>query len=419
MLETIREYAAERLDASGEAAPTRKAHAAYFLVLAEEAASAFNRGREPEWLERVRTEEANFRAALDWLIATDDAAWGLRTAQGLFHFWELGESFSEGRRRFEQLLALPSAGELTELRAKGLFSAGVLAAGQRDRARGIDYHRRCLELYRWLGDRHGQAVALNGLGIQLTEQERYGEARTCYDEALELWEELGESHGAAASLSNFAFVLRNQGEPERSRRLYRDAAAMFERLGDPVGAAWETSHEADVVRDQAARDRAPRNGDGAWSEAVRLYRRALERFRELQEPWGIGSTLADLGRLAQQAGRLDEAEASYREALAQFARVGHQRGVARVLEALATLAGDRGDDARVLWLAGAAGRLRERLGRPPGDRDVEAALDAAVARARERLGGPAAEAAWDRGRGRSLDGLVETLCAGDAGGLQA
>lgn len=399
MLETVREYAAEHLRAHGEPERTRKAHAAYFLVLAEEAGTSFDRGYGSEWLERFRAEEANFRAALDWLIANDHAAWGFRMAQGLFHFWELGESFSEGRRRFDELLALPSARALPRARANALFGAGVLAASQRDHACGVEHHRRALDLYRELDDPRGQAVVLNGLGIQFTDLRRYDEARACYDEALGLWEDLGESHGAAASLSNFAYVLRNQGELARSRELYQDAAAMFERLGDPAGAAWETSHEADVARAQNR------------PEAARLYRRALERFRELEEPWGIGSTLVDLGRLAQEEGRPDEAGASYREALGNFSRVGHQRGVARVLEALATLAAQREDHPRVLWLAGAAERLRERLGRPPTDPDLERALDAAVAEAYERTGVVEGEAARRRGREQPLEELVQTLTA--------
>ena len=310
LLETIREYAAQHLEHAGEQAPTRRAHAAYFLVLAEEAGAAFAEGRGPEWLDRFRAEAANFRAALDWLIATDDATWGMRMAQGLFPFWEQGESFSEGRRRYERLLALPSASEPTALgapldaplKARAVFNAGVLAAGQGDRARGVDLHRQCLELYRHVGDRRGQAVALNGLGVQLTGLGRYSEARACYEESMELWEELGESHGAAAALSNFAFVLRNQGELERSRRLYRQAAAMFERLGDPVGAAWEISHEADVVLDR--RHRAGGDASGR-EEAGQLYRAALERFRTHEQPWGIGSALMDLGALAQESGELE------------------------------------------------------------------------------------------------------------------
>lgn len=416
MLETIREYAAERLSECDELSPTRQAHAAYFLVLAEEAESAFNESRDSGWLERFRSEESNFRAALDWLIEIDNAEWGLRMAQGLFHFWELGESISEGRRRYDQLLALPSARELTELRAKGQFTAGVLAGGQGDYDRARELHRQSLELFRRLGDRWGQAVALNGLGILLTDQARYEEARACYDEAVELWENLGESHGAAASFSNFGYVLRKQGELERSRRLYQEAAAMFERLDDPVGAAWETSHEADVVRAQAAR-----SGDDPSSgirglhrrEAAQLYRRALEKFRELDEPWGVASTLVDLGGLAQESGDLEDAGASYREALETFARVGHKRGVARVLEVLATLAGNRGEHRRVVWLAGAADKLRERLGRPPSDPDLEVALKSAVSRARDRLGAEDADDAWQQGREELLERVVEAICRAD------
>jgi len=414
LLETIREYAAEHLEHWDEVAPTRRAHAAYFLVLAEEAGAAFGEGRGPAWLDRYQAEAANFRAALDWLIETDDATWGMRMAQGLFPFWELGEGLSEGSRRYERLLALPSASEPTTprgpvgvpLRAKAAFNAGVLAAGQGHATRGLELHRQSLEAYRRLGDRRGQAVALNGLGIQLTGLARYDEARACYDEAMELWRELGESHGAAASLSNFAFVLRNQGELERSRRLYRQAAAMFERLGDPVGAAWEISHEADVALDQ--RDR-PEGGAEEREEAAQLYRAALARFREIEEPWGIGSALVDLGALAQEAGDLETADDSYREALEMFCRVGHQRGVARVLEALAVLAGERGDHPEVLRLAGAVERLRERLGRPPSDPGLEKALDVAVAGAYDRVGSVEGENARRGGREQPIERLLETL----------
>jgi hypothetical protein len=157
------------------------------------------------------------------------------------------------------------------------------------------------------------------------------------------------------------------------------------------------SHEADVARDQ---------GD---SEAVRLYRQALDSFRELGEPWGTASTLLDLGALEQRTGELDGAGAHYREALGLFWRVGHRRGVARVLEALATLAAERDEDEEVLRLAGAAEALRERLGRPPSDPQLETSLTTAVAEARRRLDGALAEAAWRRGQEQTVARLVEEI----------
>ena len=109
MLSTIREYALERLAASDDEAATRRSHAAYYLVLAEEGAE--EAAAHPEWLDRFEVEHDNFRAALDYLIKTGDADWGLRLGTALFHFWETREYLTEGRRR-----ASPGCSRWKELR---------------------------------------------------------------------------------------------------------------------------------------------------------------------------------------------------------------------------------------------------------------------------------------------------------------
>src|SRR6266849_3370470 len=97
MLETIREYALEKLEASGEETLTKRAHAAYCLVLAEEEATEQIGAEGAEWLERFASEHDNFRAALEWLTETGDAEWGLRLGTALFRYWEIREYLAEGR----------------------------------------------------------------------------------------------------------------------------------------------------------------------------------------------------------------------------------------------------------------------------------------------------------------------------------
>src|SRR6202165_5776621 len=99
MLETLREYALEKLEASGEEALTKRAHAAYCLVLAEEEATEPSGAEGAEWLERFALEHDNFRAGLEWLTETGDAEWGLRLGAALFRFWEMREYLAEGRGR--------------------------------------------------------------------------------------------------------------------------------------------------------------------------------------------------------------------------------------------------------------------------------------------------------------------------------
>ncbi len=116
MLETIREYALEKLEASGEEALTKRAHAAYCLVLAEEATE--QGGAEgTEWLGRFACEHDNFRAGLEWLTETGDAEWGLRLGAALFRFWEMREYLAEGRGRLGKLLQLAGAAAPTRRRA--------------------------------------------------------------------------------------------------------------------------------------------------------------------------------------------------------------------------------------------------------------------------------------------------------------
>ena len=132
MLETIREYAREKLEASDEDALTRRAHAAYCLVLAEEEATEQGGADRPEWRELLALEHDNLRAGLEWLIETEDAEWGLRLGAALFRFWEAREYLAEGRDSLGKLLKIPGAAAPTKCRERVLFAAGALAAEQGD-----------------------------------------------------------------------------------------------------------------------------------------------------------------------------------------------------------------------------------------------------------------------------------------------
>jgi predicted ATPase len=402
MLETLREYAQEKLAAEGEDEKTRRAHAAYLLVLAEEGAAGIASAQGPDWLKRFATEHDNLRAALDWLIRRKDAEWGLRLGWALFHFWERAEHIIEARRRLGALLELPGVQAFPAARARALFAAGVFAFDQGDVDEGWRLHSQCLEIYRELDDRAGIVVVLVGLGAHYSGRGEYDRARGVLEESLRLWEELGDQAGYARSVSNLAYVARGQGRYDEARALYRQAAAMFEGLGDRSSRAWAADHEGDVAREQ---------GDLDAAEA--LYRGALETFRSLEDPWGIASSLADLGIVARQRGDRESAGRSCREALAGFARLDHRRGIARLLESLACLAAEAHDPTRGLQLAAAAAVLRERIG-APATAGVRADLDRSVEAMRQALGADAARRAWQEGAALSLEGALR-LAEGGTG----
>src|SRR5260370_1839000 len=126
MLETIREYALEKLEASGEETLTKRAHAAYCLVLAEEEATEQIGAERSEWLERFASEHDNFRAALEWLTQTRDAELGLRLGTALFRYWEIREYLAEGRDRLGRLLKLAGAATPTKLRMRARYTRSAL-----------------------------------------------------------------------------------------------------------------------------------------------------------------------------------------------------------------------------------------------------------------------------------------------------
>jgi len=384
MLETIREYALERLAESGEEHSTRRAHAAYCLVLAEEGASGTAQD-ETEWLDRLETEHENIRAALEWLTRTSDSDWGLRLGGALFRFWETREYFKEGRERLAKLLALGTAGAGTKARARALFSAGVLAGGQGDYDGAISLVGQSLEITRELKDQSGQAVSLNAVAVLLRDRGDFEAARPPFEESLALWRSLGDRTAVARSLSNLANLAKVQGDYPRSRSLYEECRSIFRELGDRGGVAWSLNHEGDVAREQ--RDLAT---------ARALYEESLVSFRELDDRWGIAASLADLGNLARDEKDFGKAHSFYEESIRLFQELGHKRGIARVLEAFAGAAVAQSQSERALRLAGAAAALRKTLGAriPAAEQD---ALENRLEPARQALSGQAGAAAWMEG----------------------
>ena len=154
MLETIREYALERLTDSGEQSAARRAHAAYCLVLAEEGNPELNPADRARWLTQCDVEIDNFRFALDWLFQTQDLDWGLRLCVALFRFWDMREHLTEGRARLETVLRL-AGGERSKERARVSHFLGALATAQGDYPAAEHFLEQSLSLYEELGDRVG------------------------------------------------------------------------------------------------------------------------------------------------------------------------------------------------------------------------------------------------------------------------
>jgi len=401
MLNTIREYALERLGESNDGAAVRRAHAAYYLVLAEEGAE--DAVAHPEWLDRFEIEHDNFRVALDYLIKTKETEWGLRLGAALFHFWETREYLTEGRDAIARLLAMEGTAERPKLRARLQFAAAVLAGEQGDYESARQQLEQSLEICLELNDSRGVAVALNALAVNARDRGEMDTASILFERCVAIWRDLGDSADIARALSNLANLTKLRGEYERASLLYDECLTMFRKAGDSAGVAWTLNYQGDV-----ARERADLIAARAFCE------QSLAAFRQLRDGWGIASALSDLAGLSCDQGNDAEARRLYGESIKMFRELGHQRGIARALECLAVSAAAQSNAEQSLHLAGAAAALRQRLGAPLGMAE-QPRLEKALEFARRRLGSAASLTAWMQGWAMPVELAVREALDGDVG----
>jgi tetratricopeptide (TPR) repeat protein len=394
MLETIREYALERLAASGEEPAARRAHAAYCLVLAEEGNPELGSADRSAWLARCDVEIDNFRSALDWLFQTLDLDWALRLCVALFRFWDMREHLTEGRARLETILRLAGDGYSKE-RARVLHFLGALSAAQGDFSAAKHFLQQSLSLYEQLGDQWGIAASLNALAVAARDGGDYSSAQKNFERSLACWRELPDGLATARCLHNLANVVRVRGDYSGAQVALREATSIFEELGDRSGAAWSINQQGDIAREQ-----------GDVAVARDLYQHALKAFRDAGDRWGSARSLADLGYVCCVQADYGAAHAAYREALKLFAELGHRRGLARTLDGLACLALARGFAARALRLAAAAAHLRHTIGAPlPKAEQLN--LDQRLVPAWESLSHEEGTVAWAEGTRMSAEQAIQ------------
>jgi predicted ATPase/class 3 adenylate cyclase len=350
MLETIREYAAEALAASGEAEEVRHRHAAFFTDLAEEAYK-HRFDAEAEWSERLELDHDDLRVALDWLAAKDPHR-ALELAGALGWFWLTHGQLGEGRTRLAVALDTSEASGRT--RARALTALGPLTGRHGDAATGRAQLEEALGLWRALDDRDELATGLDLLGWLLVyDSSDDPGALRAFEQSLELRRELGDAAGETRALVGVAQVLVALGDTERAETLSHE---LLERSdGDP-----RTEHFAYHFLADCALIR------GDTHEAERRYRESL--------------------RAAMPLG--DVFETSFEVQGVAMAAVGN------------------GDPERALRLAGAVEALWESLGTDFHVAFWDALLARNLGAARAQLGARA-DSVWAEGRGLAFDDAVE------------
>jgi predicted ATPase/class 3 adenylate cyclase len=447
LLETVRQYARDRLLEGGEAAAVRDRHLACFLRMAEEVEPHLAGPDQARWFDQLEADHDNMRAALRWSAESMGLDQALRLAGTLARFWDVRGHLTEGRQWLTQILgavetaASGGASPAPLIVAKALTSAGGLAYRQGDDATARSCFERALCLRREVGDTHGIALSFLNLANVEQQQGNYETAAALFDESLGMLREAGDTTGVANCLNNLANVAQERGDYARARSLHAESLALKRQLGDPtniasslnnlgnVAASQEEYGEAQAlleeslaisreIGDRPAIARSLNNlglvlkAGGDSERAVSLFEESLALRRALGDKGGTVTCLANLGEVAIVRREYGVSHSRYREGLELAATLGEKRRIGACLQGLAALAGIWNQWERASRLFAAAVALREAVGISLDAVD-QADHDARVAAVRVALGETAFVAAWAEGSTLTLDAAV--ACALEPG----
>ncbi len=438
MLETIREYGLEVLSESSEIENIRRAHTAYYLRLAEDAAPQLLGRQQATWLERLEREHDNLRAALRWSLEQaaheearqstgDGREMALRLGGALWGFWWVRGHWSEGRNFLERALAVSEGIEASSVGAKALFAAALLAFVQSDYERAEALSEGSLALYREVGDPWGVAFSLLTLGNVAWVRGNTVAARSMTEEALALYRKIGLKEYVAWSLFSLALLDNSQGEYTKAYALFEESLAIHRELGNKRGIAHSLSQLAQVLFvSQGDQERVRSlideclalSGEVGFKEGIAasysllgqlalgqrdivtahsLAEKSVALYREMGHRHGTAESLAVLGKVVAAQGDYAAARALYEESLTISGELGekwvipvHLVGLGEVVAAQRQLAW-----AAQLW--GAADALRDAVGIPIPPVEL-ADYERSVSATRVHLGERAFAAAWAQGR---------------------
>jgi non-specific serine/threonine protein kinase len=359
LLDTVRQYASQKLRESGEQGIIQDRHLSWYVTRAEQAEEPLWSADQVAWFARLKADEDNLREALAWSVASaarpDSMAAveaGLRLGGALWHFWNLRGHLSEGSAR------------LVELLATGVGSPGV------------------------------RAKALHAAAYLTFLQGNPREASRLAGEAVRLGRDVVNPFLVASSLVGLATGALVAGDLDRAAALCGDGLALCRQAGDRRGMYYSLYGLMEVARAQRDHQRA-----------IALMEEAYSLTREQGDPWSIAFALSILGNLVLLQGEMERAEALQRESLVLRQATEDVVGTGRCLDSLGWVASAQRQPARATRLFGAAELLCERVGVAPHP-PWRAEHERHVATARASLGDEAFAAAWAEGRALSLDEAI-------------
>ncbi len=401
MLETIREYAQEQLQASPEEAAVREQHAHYFLQLAEEAELHLYRpARRESWLERLEPEDANLRVALAWCQARQDRLeTGLRLAGALAWYWYLRGSLQEGRTWLQALLAHSASSNRSVVRGLALACAGMLAFFEGDFAAAAPQEEEALSIAHEVADKRLIAYAGWILGMLRVSQGDIEAARSLFAESHSLFKEVGNADGEAHTLLALGLIAHRSGDGATARAHFEESVRLFQAQGDVLHASMVLNALQGLVSTQ---------GDQELARSLR--QQVLPLTQQAHDQGTLGLFLINTGELFHQYGEEHMAQTNYREGLRlwqEMHQVEQRLGIVKGLAGLAEIAAAQGQAEQAGRLFGAAARLL------PATSSYREEVNRRVAAARAHLDAATFEAGWAAGQTMTEEQAI-TLALQDA-----
>lgn len=396
MLETIREYALQKLDSSGEMKEVCLRHLLFFAKMVEEAERNFKGPNQANWYSRLDKELDNLRMAMTCFKGEEQADVRLRLNTGLWRYWKTRGNTSEGRRDLQQVLEDLPRGPIRQTGdyARALNAAGSLAYYEGDLWYSDQSRKEALAIFQNLDDKVGIADCLIGLGNTASSQGDYDSARKYYEESLAIRKALEDSWGVARLLGNLGLLASFEMDFSRARSLHEQSLNLFRELRDQEGIANELVNLAEVLRHQ-----------GELSLANAYFTESALISGKLLDKWGLGYALMGMGDIALEEGDIPAASFLYKDCLILFHKGANFAGLPFALESVAALALARKDPENAARIWGAAETLRKNTNSPMPPPNL-AAFQKHLAHLQQQLDATAFRLAWADGQALTIDQVI-------------
>jgi len=398
LLETIRQYALEKLAGSGEVEESRNRHLKYFIQWADDTDLHLSDAEQLQWLERYESERDNLRAALEWCNADEQQAEaGLQLAVACGRFWRLRGYLSEGRTHFTSVLSRAKAQEKTELRARALYWSASLAYLQSDYPATRSLGEVSLTLWRELNskDKAGLADILDLLGELATEEGDYTTVPALFEEALEIFKELEDPRGIGDMLMQLGWAYMRMGEYDRVAVYMEEALALFREIGHVSLLGFTLSGLGELAIRQ-----------GQYARATKLLEESLVIRKQHGHKWGVGAVLGSLGWVALRQRDYKRMRDYLSESLAIRTEIGDKGGIAWCLEKLAQAKHEHSQFEQAAKIFGHAESLRAPIRSVIDPADLPD-YNRFISRLQAALGSDAFAALWAEGKSMRFEEIME------------